>query len=238
MGKTVNKNISVGWVLIPPPILSSTEITPNEKLLFGKIFGLITNTGECYASNDWIGNELGLDKSTVSKLISSLVEKDFFYREIIANEKGEVVKRILTVNFKKININMSSDIDPYTPTGGGVYSKEDIPILQPVVPLINIKKKIRERDSLKVFNHMSYLKNVPLEDIKEFMEEFDATEKQIRLKGEELTDWCLANGRRKKDYKATLRNALRKDYPKKDLTQNFNNGGFIDYDEAKHKGLI
>lgn len=65
------------------------------------------------------------------------------------------------------------------------------------------------------FSSISYLKNIPLDDIKEFIEITTATENQIRNKGEALFDYCEAKGRRYKNYKAFLRNALRKDYAKK-----------------------
>lgn len=72
----------------------------------------------------------------------------------------------------------------------------------------------RERDA-KASTSPSYLKNIPLEDIKYFREITKATDKQIKDKGEQLFDYCLAKGKTYKNYKALLANALRKDYPLK-----------------------
>lgn len=60
-----------------------------------------------------------------------------------------------------------------------------------------------------------YLKKIPKEDLKEYLSMSSATEKQVLEKGSELYDYCKSKGRAYKDYKAFLRNALRKDYPKR-----------------------
>ena len=62
---------------------------------------------------------------------------------------------------------------------------------------------------------MEYLKKIPEEDLKEFYKRFDASEKAIRSKGEDLHNWCKINGKVKKDYKAFLLNALKKDFPER-----------------------
>lgn len=71
--------------------------------------------------------------------------------------------------------------------------------------------EIKERDSKSL---KSYLLNISIEDLQEFSSKFNATESQIQLKGQELYDWVESKGKEKtiKDYKATLRTALRKDY--------------------------
>lgn len=60
-----------------------------------------------------------------------------------------------------------------------------------------------------------YLKNIPLEDIKYLRKLSRATEKQIRDKGEQLYDYCLAKGKEYKNYKSFLTHAIREDYPLK-----------------------
>ena len=78
----------------------------------------------------------------------------------------------------------------------------------------------KKRDTPSNHNHnhirvvkgknISYLKKIPLEDIKEFEERFDLSEKEIKEQAERAIDWLKANGIKKKDYKAFLRNWLRK----------------------------
>lgn len=76
------------------------------------------------------------------------------------------------------------------------------------------KDKIRE-DNSGAAASLVYLKNIPDADITEFTTRFDAGEKAIRSKGEDLFLWCESNGRVKRNYKATLLNALKKDFPER-----------------------
>ena len=68
----------------------------------------------------------------------------------------------------------------------------------------------------KIINHKpetsrNYLKTFPIEDFSDI----DATEKQIRLEAEKADNWLEAEGKRKKDYKAFLRNWVLKAYKKR-----------------------
>lgn len=63
--------------------------------------------------------------------------------------------------------------------------------------------------------HLSYLKNIPLEDIQEFIQDYKVTEEGLKAKASDLLDWCEANGKRKKNYKAFLRVAVKKDFGKR-----------------------
>ena len=59
---------------------------------------------------------------------------------------------------------------------------------------------------------ISYLLNIPEEDLKEFVERFDTGVKQIKSKAESLSLYCQSKGRVYKNYKAFLLNALKKDF--------------------------
>lgn len=72
-------------------------------------------------------------------------------------------------------------------------------------------KNIRKRES----NSQSYLLNIPQTDIEQITSEFELTAKQLTAKGETLHDYCLAHGKRYKNYKAFLLNAIRKDFKKR-----------------------
>ena len=71
------------------------------------------------------------------------------------------------------------------------------------------KEKIREEDGI------SYLSNLPKEDLKEFYDRFDCSEIAIKDKAESLKLWCESNGKQKKNYKAFLLVALKKDFPER-----------------------
>lgn len=60
--------------------------------------------------------------------------------------------------------------------------------------------------------HISYLQKIPKTDLEEFIKLFNCSEKQVIGKGNDLFYYCKAKGKIYKDYKAFLRNALRKDF--------------------------
>ena len=70
----------------------------------------------------------------------------------------------------------------------------------------------KEEDPSKSIN---YLKLIPLEDMKEFHDRFDASERQIKSKAEDLYLYCKSHAKVYKNYKAFLLNALRRDLPER-----------------------
>lgn len=69
----------------------------------------------------------------------------------------------------------------------------------------------------KIVNSISYLRNIPEEDLREFTFRFDASEYQIKSKAEDLENYCMAKSKKYSNYKAFLLNALKKDF--KELTE-------------------
>jgi len=62
---------------------------------------------------------------------------------------------------------------------------------------------------------LSYLENIPEDDIIEFTNIYDLTDKQLKDKAECLVDYCRSHGKKYRNYKAFLRNAIRKDFRKR-----------------------
>ena len=85
----------IGAAYIPAHIMCDESLTITQKVLWGRIQGLSTKAGYCYASNEWIGNQIGLKKGTVSNLISQLVDGGYLKRKVIRNEDGEIKERWL-----------------------------------------------------------------------------------------------------------------------------------------------
>lgn len=75
----------------------------------------------------------------------------------------------------------------------------------------NRTDKNRKED--KPTAHVSYLSSIPEDDMKEFYGRFDCSVSGIKSKAEDLKLWCETNGKIKKNYKAFLLNALKKDFP-------------------------
>lgn len=78
--------------------------------------------------------------------------------------------------------------------------------------IINQKEGVVKGEPIPVETCLDYLTDIPPQDLDDFHDGFIASKAQIISKGKALHDWCLSSGKRKKDYKATLRNALRKDF--------------------------
>lgn len=78
MGEEKN---DLGWVLIPPAVLAREDLCMGEKVLWGRINGLIGKRGYCYATNGWLGQQLGYSPRTIEDYIAKLVQKDCLRRE-------------------------------------------------------------------------------------------------------------------------------------------------------------
>lgn len=62
---------------------------------------------------------------------------------------------------------------------------------------------------------VEYLRNIPEADVEAFIFQFKCGRKGLFDKARALLDYCEAHGRRYKNYKAFLRNAVRKDFGEK-----------------------
>ena len=72
--------------------------------------------------------------------------------------------------------------------------------------------KIRIEREKKPENSISYLKNIPAEDIKVFVGRFDVNESKVKDKAESLHLYCKSKGKVYKNYKAFLLTAMKKDF--------------------------
>ena len=66
-----------GWCLIPPSTFHDKRLSDFEKLLFGKIIPLVNQTGYCWASNAYLGNELDKSERSIQRGINSLREAGY-----------------------------------------------------------------------------------------------------------------------------------------------------------------
>lgn len=94
----MSKEVNGYGAYVPFHVLSCTDITSSDKLVYAVINGLSSEKGWCWASNETIAKKVCLKKDSVSKIISKLVENNFIKRREIRNEKGEVIERRLSTN--------------------------------------------------------------------------------------------------------------------------------------------
>jgi hypothetical protein len=161
--------------------------------------------------------ETGLDMEMLNKIIKRFAaDKKVFYHEgwiwVVNYEEHQVVNTSMKVNAIRSKEKVPYGILRYFETLGG--DSVDTVSTQGR----HIKHKDRDKDKDKrgsggdLYRHIDYLKDVPEDDLKEFSSKLNCSPSQIRGKAEDLLNYCRAKGRTYKDYKAFLRNALKKDY--------------------------
>jgi hypothetical protein len=77
------------------------------------------------------------------------------------------------------------------------------------------KNRIEEKRERDTESHLaiSYLDSIPEEEIASLMTQSSASKSDVLRKAGDLKDYCAAHGKRYKDYRAFLRNAVRRDFP-------------------------
>ena len=194
-----------------------SNLDPIEKLLF-LYFLTNTSTNICGVYEiplKKIANETGIDKEMVEKIIKRFSkEKKIYYQDgwvVIKN----FIKHQNTKN-PKIAKGIEIELD---------NAPEHIRQIAYVYPMdtlshsnsnsnsnLNTNSNTKREPERKEYNSLSYLKKIPEEDIKEFEEKFKVEKANIITKANALHDYCESKGKRYKNYKSFLANALRKDF--------------------------
>ena len=65
------------YAIIPAEIRYDSQLSANEKLMYGEITALANNTGECWASNAYFANLYNKDIRTITRWISHLIKLGF-----------------------------------------------------------------------------------------------------------------------------------------------------------------
>ena len=76
--------------IIPSQILSNSELSQTEKLIFGIISGFNHNNKSCTASNATIAAAIGVTAGRASKAINKLVEFNLLTSEISDNSNRKL----------------------------------------------------------------------------------------------------------------------------------------------------
>ena len=86
------------YAIIPANVRYDKTLTPNAKLLYGEITALCNEKGFCWASNEYFSELYGVSKTSISKWISSLIERGYLQSEIIYKEGSkEILNRYLRI---------------------------------------------------------------------------------------------------------------------------------------------
>lgn len=107
----MEEKIRMKSLYIPAEIMEHMQegkITMQEALTLS-IIDFLDSRGECYASNEFIGNSLGLKKRRTTEIITNLENKGYISRTVIyKNGTNEVDKRILKPKIKTTKIELPS----------------------------------------------------------------------------------------------------------------------------------
>lgn len=188
-----------------------SDLDPVEKLLF--VYAMtnprVSLCGIYEVPLKNIALDTGIDKEMLPKIFKRF-QKD--KKLVYTNGWMCVVNYPKYQNYNKttMSIALNNEI--------GLIPKEILDIFVGYgypIDTLPIGSKEQEQDKDKetpLQKTKEYLTAIPQEDITEFTKRFVVTEKQIRSKGEDLDNWCDSNGKRKKDYKKFLLNAIKKDF--------------------------
>lgn len=80
------------YAVIPADVRYDKNLKDKAKLLYGEITCLSNKKGYCYASNKYFADLYNVNATTISSLISNLVDNGYITREIIYKEGTKEIK--------------------------------------------------------------------------------------------------------------------------------------------------
>jgi hypothetical protein len=120
----MNEEQDTGWCLIPPQIIAREDLSANEKIIFGRIMGLTKRDGYCWASNSWLGQQVGVASITVSHIVNILKEKGLIRVTLLRKNKKITTRHIFITLVpdhypKEDSTTIRERIDPLSAIGQG-----------------------------------------------------------------------------------------------------------------------
>lgn len=186
----------VGWCLIPPFVLADDQLSNTDKLIFGRIWGLTNEKGYCFASNDWIGKQINASSRTVSRSITKLNRTGYISVEIVRGADNVVKNRKIFFQAVTPNLTIPHDKNDVTP-----HDKNGV-------------KSIRDK-SIREENKKTSLKSISQEDLEQIAEQYNVSVSFVSSKYDDMVNYCESKGKKYKDYRAALRNWVKRDAPKR-----------------------
>ncbi|GIW67935.1 MAG: hypothetical protein KatS3mg096_803 [Candidatus Parcubacteria bacterium] len=100
------------FAIIPVEILERRDLSANAKLLYAEIVALTRKSGYCIATDEYLGQRLGLERRTIQNLLVDLESKNLIKRETEKGGKG-TFRRIYLTNSSGVCINMQGGMHKY-----------------------------------------------------------------------------------------------------------------------------
>ena len=175
------------YAIIPANIRYDADLTANAKLLYGEITALCNEKGYCWATNEYFANLYGVSKTSISKWISSLIQKEYIFSETIYKEgTKEILNRYLRIVKdpieEKLNRGIEEKLKDYNDNNTSINNT------------INNKEIYKER-----------FKKPTLEEVKEYCEERNnGIDAETFINFYESKGWMVGKNKMK-DWKACVR---------------------------------
>lgn len=81
-------------IVIPPYIHQNKDLNETQKILWGRVFGLASAEGYCFASNNFLANVLNKTGRTIQRNLTYLETLGLIRREDIELDDGDTQRRI------------------------------------------------------------------------------------------------------------------------------------------------
>jgi DNA-binding Lrp family transcriptional regulator len=202
------RRIDVPFAQVARDVLNNKKLSLKAKGLYAYLYG---KPSEWNFSASRISNEIKESRPTILDILKELEGSGLLKREKKSDGR---VEYLLYTTVKEFDSGL--ELTTVKESHGGIPLPSKSLTHDIEISLDRDKKKEREELSPdKPENHLSYLKNIPPWDIQEFIQDYKVTEEGLKAKASDLLDWCEANGKRKKNYKAFLRVAVKKDFGKR-----------------------
>lgn len=172
------------YAIIPANIRYDADLTANAKLLYGEITALCNEKGYCWATNEYFANLYGVSKTSISKWISSLIQKEYIFSETIYKEgTKEILNRYLRIVKDPIEEKLNRGIEEKLKDNNTYINNT-----------INNKEIYKER-----------FKKPTLEEVKEYCEERNnGIDAETFINFYESKGWMVGKNKMK-DWKACVR---------------------------------
>jgi len=114
------------YAIIPASVRYDKSLCPNAKLLYGEITALTEKEGYCYASNNYLANLYGVNRSSITHWINMLIQAGYITQEFeydddhirIIERKIYLTNKMPLVPQKPVQSNASETAAPAGGFGG------------------------------------------------------------------------------------------------------------------------
>lgn len=185
------------WIKVYRKLLDNESLDGNAiAVLMWLLLMADRRTGQVTYGRFQIAHRLRIHPSSVYRALQKLEKL-----KIIEQQSNNKRTTSTITNWFKYQANRTSDSE-----GANSTSRESEQQSNTKQEYRNKKENIERDTSVK------YLLALPTNDLAEFTLAFNCTDRQVINKAQSLYDYCQARGKKYKDYKAFLRNALRRDF--------------------------